>query len=259
MSTAAEASALNKALEDPVPRIAPSPNTVVDLYVGVKNDDGEYQKTAIIRELTGEDEEALASLEAKAGMNYSEYMAFLLRRAVESIGNISVAENKNIVDNLIIGDRDKLFMAIVEATYGNMREYQVTCSACGESNDVFVDIRTFPEKPLKKGTTDTIKATLKDGSSIELRLPTNADSLYMTKNAKTTAEQNTLMLSRCAVGVIGDPVRWAKSLNMGDRSSLIKTLLESQPGPEIGEVNAQCSVCNETFVMMLDWVSLLFG
>jgi hypothetical protein len=259
MDIADQASALSRALEDPVPRMESAPNTVVDLYVGVKDTEGVPQTKAIIRELTGDDEEALASLEAKDGMNYAEYMAFLLRRAVLSIGNISVVENKNIVDDLIVGDRDKLFMAIVEATYGKIREYQVNCTSCGESNDVFVDISVFPEKPLKKGMNGTISYTLKNGELVQLRLPTNADSLAVNRSAKTIAEQNTLMLSRCVVGINGNPIEWAKNLNMGDRSKLIKLLVETQPGPEIGEVDAQCAVCENKFSMMLDWASLLLG
>lgn len=259
MDMASQSSALDKALEDPVPRMEPSPNMVVDLYVGLPDEEGSWQKTAIVRELTGADEEALASLEAKEGMNYTEYMAFLLRRVVESIGSINISQNKNLVDNLIVGDRDKLFMTIIEATYGKMREYQVACTFCGESNDVFVDITTFAEKPLKKGAGNTITVTTKNGSEVVLRLPTNGDSLVVNKVAKTTAEQNTIMLSRCVQGIEGNPVDWAKNLGMGDRAVMVKKLLDAQPGPEIGEVDTQCAHCNEKFAMVLDWVSLLLG
>lgn len=259
MDQAASAAALTKALEDPVPRMDDVPNTVVNLYVGAQDGEGTWHTLAVVRELTGADEEALASLEAKDGLNYSEYMAFLMRRAVVSIGTVQVSDNKAIVDSLIVGDRDKLFMAIIEATYGRVREYQVSCTHCGESNDVFVDISTFPEKPLKKGIGNTVTCTLKDGTEIVLRLPTNGDSLVVNKPGKTNAEQNTLMLARCVTGIEGDPLVWAKSLGMGDRSKLIKTMLESQPGPEIGEVKAQCAHCYKEFVMMLDWVSLLLG
>jgi hypothetical protein len=259
MDIASQASALDKALQDPVPRMEEPPNTVVDLYIGLADEDGNWHKTAIVRELTGADEEALASLEAKSGMNYSEYMAFLLRRVVESIGSINIAQNKNVVDNLIVGDRDKLFMTIIEATYGKMREYQVACTSCGESNDVFVDISTFAEKPLRTDSGNTITYTLKNGSEVVLRLPNSGDSLVVNKVAKTTAEQNTLMLARCIQNVDGNPVDWAKSLGMADRANMVKQLLDAQPGPEIGEVNAQCAHCNEKFVMVLDWVSLLLG
>ena len=79
MDIANEASALNKALEDPVPRMDTHPESVVELYVGLQDSDGEWQTTAIVRELNGSDEEALASLEAKNGSSYADYMSFLLK------------------------------------------------------------------------------------------------------------------------------------------------------------------------------------
>lgn len=259
MDASSEASALNNALADPVPQIAAPPDPLVELYVGVADPSGDWQKTAIVRELTGADEEALAAFEAKGGVGYADYMSFLLRRAVESIGHINVKQNPEVIDNLIIGDRDKLFMAIVEATYGPVREYQVNCSSCGQSNDVFVDISTFPDKPLKEGVGPKVSVELKNGVVVEMRLPNGTDSLEATKAAKTTAEQNTFLLSRCVTNVSGNTALWAKELGMSDRSKLIKTLLDSQPGPEIGEVKAQCADCGHEFELMLDWASLLLG
>lgn len=251
--------ALDAALSDPVPQISAPANPIIELYVGVSDASGDWQKTAVVRELTGADEEALASFEAKGGVGYADYMSFLLRRAVESIGNINVKQEPAVIDNLIIGDRDKLFMAIVESTYGTMREYQIDCNSCGQSNDVFVDISTFPEKPLKEGVGPKVSATLKDGTIVEFRLPNGHDSLESVKVAKTTAEQNTFLLARCVTNVTGNTSIWAKELGMADRAKLIKTLLDAQPGPEIGEVEARCADCGETFAIMLDWASLLLG
>jgi hypothetical protein len=259
MNASSEASALDAAMSDPVPQIKAPSDPLVELYVGVSDTSGDWQRTAVVRELTGDDEEALAAFEAKGGVGYADYMSFLLRRAVESIGNINVKQEPGVIDNLIIGDRDKLFMAIVETTYGTMREYQVDCTTCGQSNDVFVDISTFPEKPLKEGVGPKVSTTLKDGTVVEFRLPNGHDSLESVKVAKTTAEQNTFLLARCVTNVTGNTHIWAKELGMADRAKLIKTLLDAQPGPEIGEVEARCAECNETFAIMLDWASLLLG
>jgi len=259
MDASAEANALNAVMSDPVPQIAAPPNPVVELYVGVADPSGDWQKTAIVRELTGADEEALASFEAKGSVGYADYMSFLLRRAVESIGHINVKQEPGVIDSLIIGDRDKLFMAIVEATYGNIREYQVDCPSCEQPNDVFVDISTFPEKPLKEGIGPKVSTTLKDGTVVEFRLPNGQDSIEAIKTSKTAAEQNTYLLSRCVTNVTGNTSIWAKELGLADRSKLIKTLLDAQPGPEIGEVKAQCADCGHEFPIMLDWASLLLG
>ena len=260
MDVASQAEALNKALEEPAPNIDPAPDTVVSLYVGLPGAEGDWQTTAIVRELTGADEEALASFEVKEGLVYAEFMSFLLKRAVESIGNFKVSQNPEVIDQLVVGDRDRLFMGIIQATYGVQREYEVDCPSCAESNDVFIDTRAFPDKPLKKSVIGgRITVTLKDGTEVTLRLPNGADSVVSGKGAKTTAEQNTLILSRCVQGIEGDPARWAKSLSMADRGKVIKQLLGAQPGPEIWEVKAQCAHCGHEFEMALDWASLLFG
>jgi hypothetical protein len=81
--------------------------------------------------------------------------------------------------------------------------------------------------------------------------------------AKTLAEQNTMLISRCAVfseeNKPKDAVAWAKKLGMKDRATVIDKLLEAQPGPEIKEVEALCAHCEQPFPIMLNWAALLFG
>lgn len=257
-NVAAQADALNSALEDPVPEMAPAPNTVVNLIRGIYNSELDTWETrAIVRELNGYDEEALSSHDNKSTV-YAEYMSYLLRRAVVSVGSVVVKDNPSIVDDLIIGDRDKLFLGIIKATYGENRQYQVICNSCSESNDVLVGIDEFPIKEAQGDVREPIKVTLRDGSEVSFRLPTGADSRAVATKAKTTPEQNTVMLSRCVIGV-DNGADWARSLNMSDRSEIISKLLEAQPGPQIGEVKAPCAHCNEDMIVLLDWASLLFG
>lgn len=257
-NVAAEADALNSALEDPIPEMAPAPSTRVDLICGIYNKELDtWETTAIVRELNGYDEEALSSHDNKSTV-YAEYMSFLLRRAVVSIGSVSVKDNPNIVDDLIIGDRDKLFLGIIKATYGDFREYQVICNSCSESNDMRVGIDEFNVKEPKGDVRKPLIITLKDGSKVSFRLPNGADSRAVALKAKTTPEQNTIMLSRCVIG-IDNGADWARNLNMADRSEIISQLLDAQPGPQIGEVKAPCAHCGEDMIVLLDWASLLFG
>jgi hypothetical protein len=146
MDAKQQADAINSAIQDDIPEMKPAPNTVVELIRGVFNDELEsWDTTAIVRELNGFDEEALASLDNRS-LVYAEYMSTLLKRAVVSIGSITIANHPSVIDNLIIGDRDLLFLGVVEATYGKNREYQVTCNACSASNDVIVSMDEFENK-----------------------------------------------------------------------------------------------------------------
>jgi len=140
---AAQADALSSALEEAVPEMAPAPDTVVKLMRGVYNKELDtWETSAVVRELNGYDEEALSSHDNKSTV-YAEYMSFLLRRAVVSVGSMVIKDNLHIIDELIIGDRDALFLGVIKATYGNTREYQVVCDSCNETNDVFVGVDEF--------------------------------------------------------------------------------------------------------------------
>lgn len=260
MDITQQADALNKALEDDVPKIKAAPQPVVELIRGILNKETDsWETNALVRELNGFDEEAIAAIDSRK-MVYPEFMSFLLKRAVVKIGTIEVADNPSVIDQLIIGDRDLLFLGVIEATYGKTREYQVTCRSCESSNDVFVSMDNFKRKEATFDVREHLSVELSNGTKVKLRLPVGFDSQHVAKKAKTTAEQNTLMIARCLVADKGVNVEeWAKSLNLKDRALVIKTLMENQPGPEIGEVSAQCATCGEDLNIVLDWASLLFS
>ncbi len=255
-----QADALNAALAEEIPEIKAPPATSIELLRGVFNKEtNSWESTAYVRELNGFDEEALAALDNQ-NVVYAEYMSVLLKRAVVSIGSFSVKDDPTIIDNLIIGDRDLLFLKIVEVTYGVNRQYQVSCGSCKAMNDIVVPMNEFENREVDHDPHMPLEATLSDGTKVRMRLPNGLDSQVVAKKAKSTAEQNTLMLARCVeFPVMANPQQWAKELGMKDRNELVRILMESQPGPEVGEVNAQCATCGLDLNIVLDWASLLFG
>jgi len=255
-----QADALNAALAEEIPEIKAPPATSTELLRGVFNKEtNSWESTAYVRELNGFDEEALAALDNQ-NIVYAEYMSVLLKRAVVSIGSFSVKDDPTIIDSLIIGDRDLLFLKIVEVTYGVNREYQVSCGSCKAMNDIVVPMNEFENRKVAHDPHMPLEATLSDGTKVRMRLPNGLDSQVVAKKAKSTAEQNTLMLARCVeFPVMANPQQWAKELGMKDRNELVRILMESQPGPEVGEVNAQCATCGLDLNIVLDWASLLFG
>jgi hypothetical protein len=262
-TTQAQASVANEAIQDPAPRMNPAPVTSVSLMRGVQVD-GEWLSDATIRELNGEDEETIASLTNKEGLVYSDYMSALLKRAVLSIGNINVAQNPNVIEDLMIGDRDLLFVGAMKATYGRFREMEVTCGNCDSSNFVTLNLdEDFKFERPKKDFTKPIEVELRNGAVINVSYPTGGDSGFVAKKAKTVAEQNTLMIARCCD--LGDDLssqekeQWARSLGVSDRNKLVRALTSNPPGPKMEEVKTQCAKCQEDLIILMDWVSLLFG
>ena len=255
----------NAVIADSVPQISDVPNVHVDLLRGLFNyETGEWQTKAVVRELNGEDEEFIASASSKKELSYAEYMSVLLSRSVLSIGDIDIQETPLLVDQLMIGDRDLLFLGTIKATYGRVRELEVTCGSCEGTNFITIQLdEDFQIQNADKDFHTPMEVTLKNGLKVKLNYPTGSDSLYVAKKGKTTAEQNTLMLARCTVWDGATRPEnledWALALNLGDRSKLVKSLTTDPPGPRMGEVKTQCGVCNEELTLLMDWVSLLFG
>ena len=259
-----DAAAINAAIADPVPRIGSTPNTTLELFCGIKNAESmEWETTATVKELTGEDEEALAALDADGDLLYAQYMSALLKRSVLSIGNSIIADKPALIDSLILGDRDSLFLATVRATYGEHREYKINCPHCKKSNDVLISMSEFHVKQPKSNPQEPLVVKLRNGQDQAFRLVTGGDSQAVSKKATSIPEQNTILISRCALweGTTppADTEKWAKSLGMKDRATIIDKLLAAQPGPEIKEVEAHCAHCEKPFPIMLNWASLLFG
>lgn len=269
MSEQAQADAVNEAIADPVPEMPDAPGTSVELMRGIYEDNedgGVWHTIAEVRELNGEDEEYLASIEGKDGLLYTEYMTALLSRAVVRVGDLDIPSGSAasaILNKLILGDRDLLYLAIMKATYGDTRDVRMACISCAAMNDVVLELDT--DFPITKPDFDVQKGIDVETSKgvVTLRLPNGEDTLAAQKNSKNDAELNTVMLSRCVVWPKGkapkDPVKWARSLKVPDRKKLIKALLEIEIGPQMEGVETQCASCGKNMPILLDWVSLLLG
>lgn len=265
MSLIEEADALNKAIEDKIPEIASPESTSVRLMRGLIDPaSGDWQMDAQVRELTGADEEYLARVEAKKDVTYAEYMSALLKRATVSVGSIDISKDPGALDNLIIGDRDALFLGIIKCTYGVERTFNAKCNACEQKNDVTINIDDdFAYEPPAVDFHKPIPVTLRNGKTISLRLPTGADSAYVANKSTSAANQTTLMIARCTVWPDGEkPLNveeWARDLSIVDRNTIVKTLTDLTVGPKIGEVNVHCAHCQEPIRVVIDWISLLLG
>lgn len=265
MNTTEEVEALNQAIEDKLPEIATPESTSVRLMRGLVDPaSGDWQMDAQVRELTGADEEYLARIEAKQNITYAEYMSALLRRATVSVGSIDISKNPDALDNLIIGDRDALFLGIIKCTYGVERTFNARCTSCEQKNDVTINLdQDFAYEKPSIDLHKPIPVTLRNGSVINLRLPTGADSSYVANKSTSPAHQSTLMISRCTVWPEGEkPVsteEWARELSVVDRNTIVKTLTDLTVGPKIGEVNVHCAHCQEPIRIMIDWISLLLS
>lgn len=223
-------------------------------------------KSAVVRELRGTDEEALAKLNSNRPDYYAKLTDMILMRAVESIGTLTQAQSPKelhqAIGKLLMVDRDLLFMHILISTYGETKEYEeVECPSCGAESDIAVHIPSMVEvHGLPREDHPYVTVKLRSGTDLTLHYPTGEDQLYVyeMKADATDAEQNTFMIERCIETDIKMPKReFARNLSMADRRKIVDAL---QKGPSLRfkEVEVSCQSCNSKIPFAFGWADLLF-
>lgn len=244
------------------PLIQDPTSPFVDLPRGLVNN-GTWQTRAMVRELTGVDEEAMARVKEVA-----EVFDTVLALATTRIGDLDLAslplvERQGHLSQLLIGERDMLYIGIIKMTYGQQKKMFFTCTnpSCKERQELTVDLdEDFPTTiPPDVAQTDFEFRTVK-GDHIKYRPAIGADqaAAFASKGA-TMAEQNSVLLSRCIKTVNGDlvvdPLLYARSLGVRDRSELLSALVSHQPTVDM-TVKVDCVACREEQVFALGWADL---
>ena len=264
-NSSTEIDQLNDAISDAAPRMPVSTSGEVKLLRGLYDSTTKkWHDVAVVRELTGTDEEHLAEFGTKEDVSFLDYMNEILALAVVSIGDFPIDPGSPLIEKLIIADRDLLFLGATKRSYGDEKEFRMTCGHCGQKNDVVVSLeedfvmhfdKEFdPKTPLK---VETSKGT------VELRLPSSGITSKATKEGDSDSEINTYILAGCVVvsddTTFEQSLEWARALGLKDRRKLLRALLDVRLGPEMEEVETHCSDCGKKIVVMLDWVSLLLN
>lgn len=245
-----------------VPFIEPPPDTVVRLPGGgLMDSDGTLHDEAVVKELTGSDEEALSKAEVTKTLG--RYIQVLVRRGTESIGAYQHPDDK-LLGELLIGDREALILAIRRATYGDELKLTVVCPSCTSAVDVTYDLATeIPITEMEDKYKRDIGVKLRDGRHALFRIPTCADqdALYATQN-KTMSEMNSVLMSRCLISIDGQPVQGRNAvlaLGIRDRKKIVAALNGAQPGPKYNEIDIECPSCGAESPLQVRLLDLFRG
>lgn len=243
-----------------IPLIDPPTDDQVNLPGGLVIN-GEVFRQVTVRELNGEDEEHLAR--AMVAGDQGRFNQVLLERGVVSIGPHQA--NEELLDQLLLGDRDMAILGIRKATYGDTMDLSLACAHCGVDSKIRV---TFDDDvPIRKlewqPDDPDHEVALRDGVAV-IRLATGAVQrhIFGLEN-KTIAELNTVLLSKCVQSINGEAVNGSldaiKRLGMSDRRTLVEWLIEKQPGPDYGAVTNTCTVCGKETPLNLSAADLFPG
>lgn len=219
-------------------------------------DSGMVVRNVVVRELTGEDEEALAR--AVRGGNFFHYIDTLLERGTVAIGNHrEQADVRKQLKSLLVGDRDAVVLGIRRATYGDDIEIKDwICPSCGEESNISMTVEDIPVGEMDDPVTEnTFTVKLRRGRSARVRLANGYDQAAVFENLKLSqAERDTLLLSRCVLvltesdgserTLAGFP-SVARGMSMPDRKTILKEMYERQPGPRFNDVKHTHGACGK--------------
>jgi hypothetical protein len=229
---------------------------LVELPGGWVSPTGVVHKQAFVKELTGRDEERMARVDATT--NLPLYLQTMVECGTESIGGEPAT--KDMLRDLLVGDREMLILGIRMATYGRTTEpFDIVCPKCQFQEKISLELdKDIPVKHMERPEVREYEVDLRNGS-VALVQPLTArqqDEIWDVK--KTVAELKTATLERCVVSIDGRPVNHPMVLNLGmaDRNTLLDRLAELQPGPDYGGVRLDCQGCGESFSLTLDLADL---
>jgi hypothetical protein len=222
-------------------------DTLVDLPAGYITSSGEVIKTAEVRELNGMDEEAIS----KSGSSGRAF-ATILSRAVVKVGETPATEN--VLDSLLVGDRDALMLGIYKATFGSEVEIPGYCAGCKDfklaaadlNRDVTVKILVDPivdRRFTVHGKKNEFLVTLPDG---------RAQKELSTAEDKTGPELTTILLNHTVLEINGQPVigkAQLQNLSIMDRRAISDALNERLPGPQFEDIVIPCPDCSGEVVV----------
>lgn len=248
----AEIAALLEGSKSELPTISFPADDLVNLPGGLVRN-GSVIKTALVRELNGSDEEALAR--ASQSGNPFHFVDRLLRCGVVQIGETPATDE--LLNELLVGDREALILGIRNATYGDKLDVDNwRCTNCGTSADLSMALDNIPTESLEDPENEiTFTVALRKGRVATVRLANGGDqtALYDKKDL-TQAERESILLTRC-VSVITESSGITQSvaafpsmvlkMSIPDRHKILDELTKRQPGPKMDKISYKCDTCGE--------------
>lgn len=249
-----------EAIAGPVPLMEQAPDCHLSLPRGLFVR-GVFKTDVVVRELNGLDEEALAKHRDPA--DYYDMVVALGTEQVDDfdLTTLPLADRQGWLRNLLIGERDQIYIAIIKATFGPSKTLSFSCMHCGQEQEMELVLdEDFKPKVVTDVDNEVFTFTTSKGDELQYRLVTGEDQreAYARKGA-TTAEQNTILLSRCIVklngGLVPDPLNYARRLGMKDRQALLTELVDHQPSINL-RLTTTCVSCGQEVPLALGWGDL---
>lgn len=224
---------------------------------GYVTEDGERISSFTVREMTGEDEEAIGGNEMKK--NPTKAVNALLTRCTTSIGNMTKktegAERwREIIKSLYVGDADYIMIKIRQVSHGDEISFTSECPHCKTVLKTEISVNELPFVEFKgetiipfelpKGYVDKKGVKHIEGT---MRIPNGVDrEILMSLAQKNLPKANTALLTRVCKFNDKFPVDESvmRGLKVGDREYLNNLLGDSNFGYKF-TADLECPECEE--------------
>jgi hypothetical protein len=227
--------------------VVPPFDNVVTLPSGYIGSDGRLITSVEVRELNGMDEEALSKVDTLIRL-----WSTVLSRGVVKFGQEQATEN--ILDNLLIGDREALILGVYKATFGNASNVDAYCGGCKEFKTVSIDLnKDIKTKVLLDPIADRTFEVYGRKNKYLVTLPTGVAQKEMGADPnRTDAELKTFLLENCVQEINDQPViskLQIKGMGIADRTMVVDEIAKRTPGPQFDDFEMDCPDCGGKVVV----------
>jgi hypothetical protein len=216
---------------------------VCNLPGGLVLDDGRRLGRAELRPLTGREEEWVTQ---HAGSPSVHLATKLLSACFVRLEDVIV--DSEIIDKLLVGDRDYLILQLRRMTLGDRFAAVFLCRACKRAMDVeFLAQDILIEPRPQNAVTYTWHGAQR---VVRYRLPNGADQEAVADLSPGEAVE--VLLARCVIDDGGTP------LSVDERDALIADMDAHAPQLDL-ELDLNCPECGHSFTTPFDCTSFFFS
>lgn len=218
---------------------------VCDLPGGLVLDDGRRLGRAELRPLTGREEEWLTQ---HAGMPSARLSTKLLSACFVRLEDEAV--NSDIIDKLLVGDRDYLILQLRRLTLGDRFAAVFSCTECKRAMDVEFLAQDIAIEPRPQNVAIYAWQANDAQRVVRYRLPNGADQEAVAD--LSAAEAVETLLARCVIDDGGTP------LSVEERTAVIAEMDAHAPQIDL-ELELNCPECGHSFTTPFDCTSFFFS
>ncbi|HEX2330567.1 MAG TPA: hypothetical protein VHN74_17725 [Candidatus Angelobacter sp.] len=218
---------------------------------GVLDSRGQCFQTVIVRQLTGHDEEVLAD---RRYSNAAQQVTEFLAQVLVEVPGLDKPVSKELVAEMLIGDRDYLLLRLRQICLGDMVEQVMRCPVvtCGRKADVEFLISELPVRRAKAvqpfyefELSEPLRKEDPRSAQVVLRLPAGRDlEAILDCRDANPALANTKLFARIIKRLGREALSegMARALPMRARQEIAAFLKKISPGPEL-KIEIQCPNC----------------